>query len=81
VHSILDVHRPAHTLCEICELGRGMRVGQRLHVGLTSFVGPDTGWSPAILGQFQVGGNGVVGTPTVGSRLGKTSKIGEVRVG
>ena len=35
VHHVVDVHRPAHTVFEICEIGVGMRVGTRLHVGLT----------------------------------------------
>lgn len=81
VHGILEVHRPAHTMVELCELGSGMRVGQRLHVGLTSFVGPDAAWAPAVLGQFSVGGDGVVGTPATGSRLGTSSVAGQVRVG
>jgi phage tail-like protein len=81
VHGIVEVHRPAHTLYELCELGAGMRVGQRLHVSLTSFVGPDSGWAPAVLGVFRVGGDGVVGTPAPGSRLGDTSVAGQVRVG
>ncbi|WP_255768574.1 phage tail protein I [Pseudarthrobacter sulfonivorans] len=80
VRSILDVHRPAHTVYEVCELGTGMRVGQRLHLNLTSFVGPDTGWAPAVLGQFRVGGDGIVGTPAAGSRVGDAS-VGQVRVG
>lgn len=81
VHSILDTHRPAHTLVEVCELGSGMRVGQRLHVGLTSFVGPGAVWAPAVLGRLGIGGAGVVGTPATGSRLGTTSVAGQVRVG
>ncbi|MCY0906011.1 phage tail protein [Arthrobacter sp. H14-L1] len=81
VHAIAEMHRPAHTMYELCELGAGMRVGQRLHVSLTSFVGPDARWAPAVLGRFRVGGDGVVGTPATGSRLGETSRAGQVRVG
>jgi hypothetical protein len=40
VHHIVDVHRPAHTDFEICEVGDGMRVGTRLHVGLTAVPAP-----------------------------------------
>lgn len=81
VRSVLERHKPAHTAFEVCELGYGMRVGRHLHVGLTSFVGPDSGWGPAVVGQVAVGGDGVVGIPVVGSRLGDTSTIGMVRVG
>jgi len=81
VHRIVDVHRPVHTLYEVCELGSGMRVGLRLRLNLTSWVGPGSGWGPAVTGQVRVGGDGVVGVPAIGSRLGGDSRIGQVRVG
>ncbi|HJQ02658.1 MAG TPA: phage tail protein [Jatrophihabitans sp.] len=82
VQAILDGHKPAHTLVEICELGAGMRIGERLRLDLTSYVGPGTGWGPAIVGQVLIGGDGVVGLPAVGSRLGEGSAtVGQVRVG
>ncbi|HST47796.1 phage tail protein [Jatrophihabitans sp.] len=82
VRAVLDAHKPAHTLVEICELGAGMRVGERLRLDLTSYVGPGRGWAPAIVGQVLIGGDGVVGLPAVGSRLGNgSSAIGQVRVG
>ena len=80
VGSIVEAHKPAHTLCEVCELGSGMRVGSRLHVELTSFVGPGATWAPAVVGSVRLGEDGVVGTPSVGSRVGDTS-MGRVRVG
>jgi phage tail-like protein len=81
VRSIVEAHRPAHTLYEICELGFGMRVGRHLHVRLTSVVGPEVGFGPAIVGQVAVGGDGVVGVPALGARLGDNSVTGAVRVG
>lgn len=81
VQGLLDQHRPAHTLCDICELGAGMRVGQRLRLRLTSFVGPGAGWAPAVVGATRVGGDGVVGSPAIGSRLDEDSRVGAVRVG
>jgi phage tail-like protein len=81
VAGILDVHRPAHTAYEICELGCGMRVGERLRVALTSFVGPSAGWQRAVVGSTGVGTDGVLGTPAIGSRLGSDSVTGRVRVG
>jgi phage tail-like protein len=81
VNSIVEQHKPAHTAFEVCELGLGMRVGRHLHLDLTSIIGPDSGWGPAIVGQVAVGGDGVVGIPAVGSRLGDTSTAGAVRVG
>jgi phage tail-like protein len=81
VRSILDTHRPAHTQYEICELGFGMRVGRHLHLRLTSVVGPQVGFAPAVLGQVAVGGDGVVGIPAVGARVGDSAVTGMVRVG
>ncbi len=77
---IIEAHKPAHTLGEVCELGPGMRVG-RVHVGLTSFVGPQPGWERAVLGRVQLGRDGVVGSPAVGAQLGRSATVGEVRVG
>ena len=81
VHSILHRHRPVHTEYDVCELGSGMRIGRRLHLRLSSFVGPQSGWVPAIAGQGDVGGSGVIGTPAAGSRLGTGNGPGTVRVG
>ncbi|TCN32788.1 phage tail P2-like protein [Kribbella orskensis] len=81
VTHVLDIHRPAHTTYELCELGFGMRVGRRLHVSLTSVVGPGAGWGPALVGQMAVGGDGIVGVPVVGSRLGVDSETDGMRVG
>jgi phage tail-like protein len=81
VRSVVEQHKPAHTAYDVCELGLGMRVGWHLHLSLTSVVGPDSGWGPAVVGQVAVGGDGVVGVPAVGSRLGENSMAGAVRVG
>jgi phage tail-like protein len=81
VQNILDAHRPAHTLADMCELGPGMRIGERLRLNLTSYVGPGADWGPAIVGQVLIGGDGVIGLPAVGSRLGDSSAVGQVRVG
>jgi phage tail-like protein len=80
VRGLLESHKPAHTRVELCELGTGMRVGRRLHLGLSSVVGPGDGWGDAVVGQVAVGGNGVVGLPAVGDRVG-SARVPEVRVG
>ncbi|GIJ75099.1 phage tail protein [Virgisporangium ochraceum] len=81
VTGLVERHKPAHTVAEICELGDGMRVGRQLHVGLTSFLGPDAGWNPAVVGQVAVGADGVVGLPAIGSRVGDDAAVGRVRTG
>jgi len=81
VQRILDLHRPAHTLVDICELGDGMRIGGGLRLDLTAYVGPGADWRPAVAGQVRIGADGVVGRPVPGSRLGETAAVGQVMVG
>lgn len=80
IQRIVVEHRPAHTACDICELGSGMRVS-RLRIALTSFIGPTTDWTSAVIAQTRVGADGVVGTPALGSRVGASTGVGKVRVG
>jgi hypothetical protein len=48
-----EVHRPAHTLVEVCTVGSGMRVGRGLHVELTSIIRSTGGFQPLRLeGSF-----------------------------
>lgn len=60
VGQILDEHRPAHTLGEICEAGDGMRVGRRLHVQVTSVIGRESRGVPLVVGN-RLGVDGIVG--------------------
>jgi phage tail-like protein len=80
IRGILDRHRPAHTVYELLELGPGMRVGDRLRVRLTSFIGPGARPDPAVVGESVVGSGAVVGRAVIGSRVGAAT-VGEVRVG
>jgi phage tail-like protein len=80
VFGLLEVHRPAHVEIGLCELGDGMRVGVRLRVSLTSFVGPGGGWQPLVVGQGGLGTDGVVSRAVVGARVGE-NRVGRVRVG
>jgi phage tail-like protein len=81
VRRIVEDHKPAHTVGQICELGTGMRVGRRLHLDLTSVVGPDSGWGQIVVGQVPLGGDGIVGRPSAAARVGETAGVGAVRVG
>jgi phage tail-like protein len=81
VRRILDVHRPAHTLVDICTVDAGIRVGQRLHVGLTSIIGRAGGFSTLQTGSSFLGRGSIIGRPDAGtrlesSRLGKDSRVG-----
>lgn len=63
VNHILEVHRPAHTVVEVCGLDRGLRVGKGLHVGLSAIVGRSSGFFPYQLGDSLLGRDAVVGRP------------------
>jgi phage tail-like protein len=81
VARILDLHRPAHTLVEVCALEAGMRVGRGLHVALTSIIGRSGGFDQWQLGVSPVGRGAILGVrapgATVGGgRLGQDSRVG-----
>ncbi len=78
---ILELHRPAHTLVEVCTVGAGMRVGRGLHVALTSIIGRSGGFTQLQLGEALLGRGSILGQPepgtTIGgSQLGKDSRVG-----
>ncbi|PYS97643.1 MAG: hypothetical protein DMF65_11390 [Acidobacteria bacterium] len=82
VRHILEVHRPAHTLFDLCTLDAGMRVGRGLNVGLTSIIGRGGGFSTLqIGGASRVGRGAIIGRPEAGThiggnRLGTDSRVG-----
>lgn len=80
VCDVIRAHAPAHTLGTIQELGPGMRMGT-LRVGLTSYIGPQPGAHRVPLGTIPLGRDGIVGTPTIDSRIGEDAITGQVRVG
>jgi phage tail-like protein len=81
VRHILEVHRPAHTLVEVCTVDAGMRVGRGLHVGLTSALGRSGGFTTLQTGASLLGRGSIVGRPVAGVRLA-SSRIGfDSRVG
>jgi phage tail-like protein len=79
VRHILDLHRPAHTLVDICTVSAGMRVGRGLHVALSSIVGRTGGFTPLQLGASALGRGAILGRPT-GSPAG-AGTAGTLRVG
>jgi hypothetical protein len=81
VKNILEVHRPAHTLFDICTVEAGMRVGMGLHVALTSVIGTSGGFEPVQLGQSLLGRRAVIGRAEPGSRVGGSRLGSDSRVG
>jgi phage tail-like protein len=72
---VLDEHRPAHTLYELCTAASGMRVGLGLLAALSSIVGRGAGFEPLELGGSRLGRDAVLGRPVAGTRPG-TSRAG-----
>jgi phage tail-like protein len=79
VRHILEVHRPAHTLVEVCTVDAGMRVGRGLHLELSSIVGPTGGFGTAQLGRVALGRGAIVGRPPAAGAVGGTAA--SVRLG
>jgi|CXWL01.1.fsa_nt_gi phage tail-like protein len=78
---VLDVHRPAHTLYELCSADHGLRVGVGLYLGLSSTVGRGAGFRPLIVGGGRLGTDRFLGRPLPGIRP-ESSRAGfDARVG
>ena len=81
VEHILAVHRPCHTMYDICSVDAGMRAGIGLYVGLTSLVGRTSGFGDLRLGGSLLGRQDIVGRPLPGVRVGSGAVGKDVRVG
>jgi phage tail-like protein len=81
VQHLLDVHRPAHTVVDICTVGAGMRVGRGLLVGLTSMIGKSGGFTRFQVGSSVLGRGALLGVREAGtvagsSRVGRDTQVG-----
>jgi phage tail-like protein len=81
IRHILDTERPAHTTYDLCTVDAGMRVGDGLHLGLSTIVGPTGALDAAITDLALIGRGAVLGGPTTGvaveaGRVGTTTRIG-----
>jgi phage tail-like protein len=80
VQQILDRHRPAHTLVDVCTVGAGMRVGRGL-LEMTSIIGRTGGFRRLQIGGSTLGRDAIIGRPRPGtvpeaSILGRDSRVG-----
>lgn len=81
IAQILELHRPAHTIVEVCTAEAGMRVGKGLQVAMTSIIGRGAGFTQLQLGGTSLGRGAIVGRPKTGiaiggGTLGKDSRVG-----
>jgi phage tail-like protein len=81
VRHIVDVHRPAHTLFELCSVDAGMHVGLGLLLELTSVIGRSAGFSTLQLGASTIGRGSLIGRPRAGARIGSAELGRSVTVG
>ncbi len=81
VRRIVQVHRPAHTIFDVCTVDAGMRVGRGLMLEVSSVVGPTGAFSSFQIGGSVIGRGALVGRPAEGgaigsARLGTDSRVG-----
>lgn len=81
VAHILDEHRPAHTIYELCTVDAGMRVGIGLYAELTSVVGRGAGFGELQVGGSLLGRSDVLGRPGPGTHAGSSLLGLDARVG
>jgi hypothetical protein len=80
VNHILETHRPAHTLVELCAVGAGLRVGIGAHIGLSSIVGASGEFATFRVGSM-FGRDSILGRPTEALTVGHNTVGGSGRVG
>jgi len=73
VNNIIRVHRPAHTVFDVCTGGAGMRVGRALLLEISSVIGPTGGFSRLQLGGSALGRGTIVGRPDSGARVASSA--------
>jgi phage tail-like protein len=73
VYHILDRHRPAHTICDLCTVDSGMRVGMGLYVELSTIVGQSGGFDTLQLGRSLLGRRDIMGRPRAGVDVGNSA--------
>lgn len=81
VKHILEVHRPCHTVFDICTVDAGMKAGVSLYVQLTTIVGRTSGFGAIQVGDSLLGRTDIVGRPTHGTRAGSGRLGRDTRMG
>lgn len=81
IRHVLDTERPAHTAYDLCTVDAGMRVGNGLHVGISSIVGPTGAFEHTIAGRTLLGRRSILGPPSSGiavsaARVGTSARLG-----
>ncbi len=80
VRQIITIHRPAHTIFDVCTAGVGMRVGRGLMAAISSVIGPTGGFTTFQTGSA-IGRGAILGRPAEGGTVGNSRLGGNARVG
>ncbi|APV49326.1 hypothetical protein BWI17_06305 [Betaproteobacteria bacterium GR16-43] len=67
---LIETHKPAHTMFDLCTVEAGTRVGVGLHVGLASVIGRGSAFDRLVLGDAVLGKGYLVGRPALAPREG-----------
>ncbi|MGG5820904.1 phage tail protein [Falsiroseomonas sp. HW251] len=62
---LVETHKPAHTLFDLCTVEAGSRVGVGLHVGLASAIGRGAAFGRLTLGESALGRGDLLGRPAL----------------
>ena len=81
VRHIIKVHRPAHTIFDVCTVDAGMRVGRGLMVALSSVIGPTGGFTTFQVGGSSPGRGAILGRPPEGGHIGNARIGRDAQVG
>jgi len=79
LRELLDVHRPAHTIFEICSATTGSRLGLGMHLDQTAVIGRGSGFGQVTVGGV-LGRGDVLGRPAGGLRIGSGGLGRDARV-
>jgi phage tail-like protein len=52
---LVETHKPAHTMFELCAMHTGARVGVGLHAGLGAAIGAGSGFAPVVISDAVLG--------------------------
>ncbi|SEP63828.1 phage tail protein domain-containing protein [Solimonas aquatica] len=63
LRKLIETHKPAHTMFDLCTAATGARVGLGLHSDLAAVIGHSSGFSPLILDEAVLGRGYRLGRP------------------
>jgi phage tail-like protein len=80
IRHVLETERPAHTMYELCTVDAGMRVGDGIHLGISSVVGPTGSFERTVTNLTLLGRRSILGPPWSGlpidaARVGTSTRV------